>query len=646
MIQKLLIANRGEIAARIARTARRLGVDTVAVYSDPDAEAVHVRACDEAVALRGATATETYLNIPKLLDAARRAGCDAVHPGYGFLSERAELAQAVIDAGLIWVGPRPESILAMGGKVNARARMIAAGVPVVPGSHDPNDADRVGYPLMIKADAGGGGRGMRLVHGPAEVPEALASAQREALGAFGSDRVFLERFIARGKHIEVQILGDTFGRVIALYERDCSAQRRHQKVIEEAPSPSVSPALRAQIEAAAVRAAEAVNYVGAGTVELLLAEDGAFYFLEMNTRIQVEHPVTEAITGWDLVEWQLRIAAGEPLPAERPALSGAAIEARLYAEDPAAQGQPQAGTILDWSVPTLEGLRIDAGVTTGSVVSVYYDPMLAKLIVWAPTREEARQRLIAALRHTSCLGVRNNKAQLLAILRHPDFVQARHHTRWIETEGVTGAGEPPAAALGAARLAALAQTLTRPRRDERGQALLPKVALGWRNSRARDAELSIDGQAVQWCPAAEGLGAFEVNDPLTGASGRLTLEPPDGAALAFRLDGHRRTARIVRDQDRIWVHTAEADVCLTLDPPFPDRRVSLPPGSLVAPMPGRVLRVEVAEGDAVVAGQALIVLEAMKTEHTLRAPQDGVVGALRAVAGALVDAGELLGVVG
>jgi propionyl-CoA carboxylase alpha chain len=645
MIQKLLIANRGEIAARIARTARRLGVDTVAVYSDPDAEAVHVRACDEAIALHGATAAETYLNIPKLLDAARRAGCDAVHPGYGFLSERAELAQAVLDAGLIWVGPRPESILAMGGKVNARARMIAAGVPVVPGSHDPNDADRVGYPLMIKADAGGGGRGMRLVHSPAEVPEALASAQREALGAFGSDRVFLERFIARGKHIEVQILGDTFGRVIALYERDCSAQRRHQKVIEEAPSPSVSPALRAQMEAAAVRAAEAVHYVGAGTVELLLSEDGAFYFLEMNTRIQVEHPVTEAITGWDLVEWQLRIASGEPLPAERPALSGAAIEARLYAEDPAAQGQPQAGTILDWSVPEIEGLRIDAGVTTGSVVSVYYDPMLAKLIVWAPTREEARQRLIVALRRLSCLGLRTNKAQLLAILRHPDFVQARHHTRWIEAEGVTGVGEAPGAKR-AARLAALAHTLGQPRRDERGRAILPKVALGWRNSRARDAELLIDGQAIQWRPEPGALGGFQVVDGLTGATGRLVVEAPDGAAVAFRLDGHRQTARLVRDQDRVWVHTAEADVCLTLDPPFPDRRVSLPPGSLVAPMPGRVLRVEVAEGDTVVAGQALIVLEAMKTEHTLRAPQDGVVGALRAVVGALVDAGELLGVVG
>ena len=439
MIRSVLIANRGEIACRIARTAAAMGIRTVAVYSDADAGAPHVRACDAAVRIGPPPVAESYLNIAAIIDAGKQAGADAVHPGYGFLSENASFAEACVAAGLTFVGPPASAIAAMGNKAAAKARMEAAGVPVVPGWRGADQSDgtlleaarRIGLPVMVKAAAGGGGRGMRLVTDDAALEAAIKGARNEAASAFGSGELLLEKAVTDARHVEVQIFADTHGTVIHLGERDCSVQRRHQKVIEEAPSPAVPAELRARMGAAAVAAAKAVNYVGAGTVEFLLGGDGAFYFLEMNTRLQVEHPVTEAVTGLDLVEWQFRIADGEPLPLrqEQVALRSHAIEVRLYAEDPARNFLPQSGSVVAWRKPP--GVRTDAGIESGQAISPWYDPLLAKIIAHGATREEARAKLIAALERTVLLGLPTNRRFLIDLLSHSDFAAGKATTGFI-----------------------------------------------------------------------------------------------------------------------------------------------------------------------------------------------------------------------
>lgn len=468
-IHTCLIANRGEIAVRILRACRELGIRTVAVYSDADAGARHVRMADEAHLLGGAAPSESYLNIPKLIAVAQATGCDAVHPGYGFLSEVETFAQAVIDAGLIWIGPPPSAIRQMGVKTEARALMAAAGVPLVPGfqNETATDADymtaaaSIGFPVMVKAAGGGGGKGIRIVAEPESLSEALAAARREALHAFGDDRVFLERFIERAHHIEIQVLADAHGHIVHLFERECSAQRRHQKVIEESPSPLLTPDMRAAMCVAALEAARAVGYVNAGTVEFIATEGGEFYFLEMNTRLQVEHPVTELVTGLDLVKLQFAIAAGAALPFTQADLSqrGHAIEARVYAEDAAAGFMPSTGTLHTFVMPTGLGVRVDAGVEAGDTISMYYDPMVAKIIVFDRTREGARARLDAALGETAILGVTTNIAFLRALLRHPAWAQGAVDTHFIERhlpELIPDAAVlPPDAAVIAAALVSL-----------------------------------------------------------------------------------------------------------------------------------------------------------------------------------------------
>ncbi|MBK8020144.1 MAG: acetyl-CoA carboxylase biotin carboxylase subunit [Chloroflexi bacterium] len=442
MLRQCLIANRGEIAVRIIRACRELGIRTVAVYSDVDADARHVRLADEAVLLGPAAPSESYLNIDKLIAAAHSTGCDCVHPGYGFLSEVESFAEAVIAGDLVWVGPPADAIRKMGVKTEARALMQAAGVPLAPGfqSDDADDAaflaaaERIGFPVMVKAAGGGGGKGIRVVHGPAELPEALAAARREALHAFGDPRVYLEKFIERARHIEIQVFGDAHGHIVHLFERECSAQRRHQKVIEESPSPLITPELRVAMGAAAVEAARAVGYVNAGTVEFIASDAGEYYFLEMNTRLQVEHPVTELVTGLDLVKLQFAVAAGEPLPFTQADLTqrGHAIEARLYAEDPRAGFLPAVGTLLRFVPPSGLGVRVDSGVESGDAISIHYDPLIAKIIVHDSTRAGAIRRLDAALRETILIGTTTNLGFLRALIDHPAFAAGTIDTNFIE----------------------------------------------------------------------------------------------------------------------------------------------------------------------------------------------------------------------
>ena len=606
MIHTLLIANRGEIACRIIRTARAMGIRTVAVHSEADAAALHLREADEAVAIGPAPARDSYLLPERILAAARETGAQAIHPGYGFLSENADFAQAVIDAGLIWVGPNPDSIRAMGLKDAAKARMIAAGVPVTPGylgeDQSPGrlaaEADAIGYPVLIKAVAGGGGKGMRQVDEAAAFADALASCRREAAAAFGDDRVLIEKYILSPRHIEVQVFGDRHGNVVHLFERDCSLQRRHQKVIEEAPAPGMDEATRAAVCDAAVRAARAVDYVGAGTIEFIAdASDGLsadrIWFMEMNTRLQVEHPVTEAITGVDLVEWQLRVAAGEALPVTQDDLSihGHAIEARLYAEDPAKGFLPSIGTLeaFDLGDPADTGVRVDTGVEQGSVISPWYDPMIAKLIAHGDTREEARARLADALDEAIVWPVRSNAGFLVEALDHPDFVAGAMDTGLIARAG--DALMPPAEPSEEALVAAAAE-LTGP---------------GFRLNAAprRAGTFLLDGQ-----PIAIDFGDAPVADEAVDTSILISEGGQTWALAPFRAAG--------------GAAGGAAD------------------GAILAPMPGRVIAVEVETGARVVRGQKLLVLEAMKMEHALTAPFDGTLAALHATTGAQVTEGALL----
>jgi len=633
MITKLLVANRGEIAARVFRTAHELGIATVAVFSDADAELPYVALADEAVRLPGAAPADSYLRGDLLIAAARATGADAVHPGYGFLSENAGFARDCAAAGLTFVGPSPEAIAAMGSKTEAKAMMAAAGVPTLPGvtidAHTDlrAEAARIGFPVLVKAAFGGGGRGMRIVATPDALAEAVASARREAASAFGDDTVFLERYVVDPRHVEVQILGDAHGSVVALFERDCSIQRRHQKIVEECPSPVVDEALRSELSGAAVAAGKALGYTGAGTVEFVMDDTGSFWFLEVNTRLQVEHPVTELVTGLDLVALQLRVAEGEPLPAEVTAarIHGHAIEVRLYAEDVPAGFLPATGTLHRFRIP--DGVRVDAGVADGSVVGPHYDPMLAKVIAHGATRAAAARRLRRALRGAQIHGVVTNRDLLVAILADADFLAGRYVRLPSLVRGE--APDPLRAAV-----AALAEAAGR-------RSGFPS---GWRNVPAHPQQVaySVDGRevAVAYRFRRDGVEIAVDGEPLT-----IELVSATPERVVLDVDGVRRAFAVHRTDEAVYVDDPAGSAALGRVPRFPDPNAHTAAGSLLAPMPGAVVRVAAAAGDRVTAGQALVVLEAMKMEHTVAAPLDGVLTALHVQPGDQVESGQALAVV-
>ncbi len=640
MFSSVLIANRGEIAVRIARTARRLGLHTIAVYSDADAHALHVRSCDEAYAIGPAPARESYLAIERVIAAARAAKAECIHPGYGFLSENAAFAEACAAAGIAFVGPPPAAIRAMGLKDRAKALMAKAGVPVVPGYHGERQdatflkqkAYELGYPVLIKAVAGGGGKGLRRVDKHNEVEAALASATREATAAFGDGRVLIEKYVAAPRHIEIQVFADRHGDVIHLGERDCSLQRRHQKVIEEAPAPGMTAELRAAMGSAAVEAARAVGYVGAGTVEFIadgargLRPDG-FWFMEMNTRLQVEHPVTEAITGLDLVEWQLRIAAGETLPLtqEQVRLDGHAVEARLYAEDPARGFLPSTGRLVALTLPAGEGIRVDAGFAAGDEMTRFYDPMIAKVIAHAPSREEALGRLAAALDITLVAGVRTNAGFLAALLRADDFRAGSFDTGFIERHLDTLAAPPTldraAAAAGAAHLLARQQVRFA---EEAGETPSPwDAADGFQLSGPRELALplDVDGERVTATVSYRSGTAAVTIDGEVPARDAATVDGGDAVYVMRR--GRQTVVRLAALDAFDAAHAGEG-------------------GRVVAPMHGKVIEVSVAAGATVRKGERVAVIEAMKMEHALTAPLDGTVTEVHAAAGDQVAEGGLL----
>ena len=661
MFRKILIANRGEIACRVIRTARRMGIATVAVCSDADAGALHVEMADEAYAIGREPARESYLRIEAILDAAKRSGAEAVHPGYGFLAENAEFAEACAGAGLVFIGPPPAAIRAMGSKSAAKALMEKAGVPLVPGYHGAAQEDailadaarRIGFPLLIKPSAGGGGKGMRVVERAENFAEALAAARREATSAFGDDQVLLEKYLTHPRHIEIQVFADTHGSTVSLFERDCSIQRRHQKIVEEAPAPGLSEAERHAMGEAAIAAARAVGYVGAGTVEFI-HQDGRFHFMEMNTRLQVEHPVTEMIAGQDLVEWQLRVGAGEQLLLREQDLhiSGHAIEARIYAEDPARDFLPSIGTLSHLRQPAESAhVRIDSGVRAGDDIRVEYDPMIAKLIVWGDDRADALRWLAAALAEYEVLGVQTNLPLLRAIAAHPAFARAELDTGFLSHHPeVLAAPEEtvPALALAAAALRVL---LDRQRNAEAmaarsGDPFSPWAATdSWQpNLRGvQDIVLRHGADALTLRAAAEGEGRWRLDRP-EGAH-TLSGERHADNALLVRLDGvHRRVSAIFDEDDAaLTVFIAGRPYAFELvDPLAPPRAETAGGGKISAPIPGYVTKLLVEPGDTVKRGQALIVLEAMKMELTLTAPADGMIEAVRAQVGEMVEEGREL----
>jgi len=652
-INKLLIANRGEIAARVIRTAHGLGIATVAVYSDPDADAPFVTLADEAVRLPGAAPADTYLRGDLIIAAATQTAAGAVHPGYGFLSENAAFARACGDAGLIFVGPAPATIEAMGDKVAAKAMMAAAGVPVLPGvpldveGAQEHAAAEIGFPLLVKAAFGGGGRGMRLVTDPAGLAEAVSAARREAAAAFGDGSVFGERYIPDPRHVEVQILGDAHGEVIHLFERECSIQRRYQKIVEESPSPAVDGELRDALTAAAVTAGQAVGYTGAGTVEFVLDRDGSFYFLEMNTRLQVEHPVTEAVTGLDLVELQLRIAEGEPLPPEarQARLSGHAIEARLYAEDVPAGFLPVTGPLHRFAIPPGPGLRVDTGFSDGSVVSPHYDAMLAKVIAHGRTRADAARRLARALRAAQIHGVTTNRDLLGAILREPDFLAGATDTGYLIRHDPATLAQSTATNATATRHALVA-ALARQAVNRAEAPVLRTLPSGWRNVFSAPQQVSYAAAGERYDVAYRVVGdtvRASVNGVPLGDATRIRASGPDRVDL--EVDGTRRVYRVHRVGPDAYVDASDGSSALTEVPRFGDPEKLAPAGSLLAPMPGLVRRVLVEAGTTVTAGQPLLILEAMKMEQTVAAPAHGVVAELRAKAGEQVSTGQVLAVV-
>ena len=671
MFKKILIANRGEIACRVAATARRMGLKTVAVYSDADAGAKHVQACDEAVHVGGSAPKDSYLRWERILQAAKDTGAEAVHPGYGFLSENEDFAKACAAAGLVFIGPPASAILAMGLKAESKRLMEAAGVPLVPGYHgadqDPallqREADRIGYPALIKASAGGGGKGMRVVEKSEDFAAALASCKREAINSFGSDAVLIEKYVQRPRHIEIQVFGDTQGNCVYLFERDCSVQRRHQKVLEEAPAPGMSDALRAQMGAAAVAAAKAVNYVGAGTVEFIVEQTAydqpetmKFFFMEMNTRLQVEHPVTEAITGLDLVEWQLRVANGEPLPLRQDQLriQGHAIEARICAENPDNHFLPATGTLQVYRKPqassferanmsdTGVAVRIDDGVREGDTISPFYDSMVAKLIVHGDTREQALARLDTALAQTHIVGLNTNVQFLRHVVRSPAFAKAQLDTALIQREAAVLFKQDPVG-LAAAAAAVIAATLYA-EADVKGNDPFSRRD-GWQShgTTRRRFELEYDGQPVRAVLTYGDVLRLQVGEGVEGRESALQFTP-QGDGLWVQFNGVRTHSTVHAQGEVRHVFTPQGATRITvLDPLAHAGEAAQEGGRLTAPMPGKVVSFAVKAGDKVKAGQALAVMEAMKMEHTISAPQDGTVAELLYAPGDQVaDGAELL----
>jgi acetyl/propionyl-CoA carboxylase alpha subunit len=657
-IRKLLVANRGEIAARVMRSARALDIATVAVYSDADARAPFVADADEAVRLPGNAPADTYLRADLLVEAARRTGADAVHPGYGFLSENAGFARACADAGLLFVGPPPAAIDAMGSKIAAKELMAAAGVPVLPGITVGADAEfdaaaladrtarEVGYPVLVKAAFGGGGRGMRVVREPGDLPAAVEGARREAASAFGDGTVFLERFVDSPRHVEVQIFGDTQGTVVHLFERECSIQRRYQKIIEEAPSPAVDEELRRELGEAAVAAGKAIGYVGAGTVEFVLGADRRFHFLEVNTRLQVEHPVTELITGLDLVRLQLLVAEGQPLPDEvrSAAIRGHAVEVRLYAEDTAAGFLPASGTVHRFAVPPLDGIRVDAGVADGSVVSVHYDPMLAKVIAHGPNRDEACRLLAKALAGTRVHGPATNRELLVGILREPEFrageIDTGYLTRHDPAELAAGSGDPRAVAVHAVAAALAGQAARRAEAQ-----VLTTLPSGWRNvvNGPQQVLFEVDGDELPVTYRMRGDAAEATVDGV--ALPEIMVHAASAELVEFDVDGIRRQVRVHSVVGRSYVDSVLGATELVELPRFPEPGAHTVPGSLLAPMPGTVVRIAAGTGAKVPAGTPVVVLEAMKMEHSVVAPHDGIVAEIGVSVGQAVDVGTVLAVV-
>ncbi|WP_405134376.1 acetyl/propionyl/methylcrotonyl-CoA carboxylase subunit alpha [Nocardia sp. NBC_01388] len=654
-ITNVLVANRGEIARRVFATCRRMGIATTAVYSDADAAAPHVAEADAAIRLPGNTPAETYLRGDLIIEAARAAGADAIHPGYGFLSENAEFARAVLDAGLTWIGPPVEAIEQMGSKVESKKMIDAAGVPVL-AELDPAEVTADMLPVLIKASAGGGGRGMRVVRDLAELTEQLEGARREAASAFGDPTVFCERYLETGRHIEVQVMADTQGTVWAVSERECSIQRRHQKVVEEAPSPLVEKidGMRARLFEAARLATEAIGYEGAGTVEFLADEKGDFFFLEMNTRLQVEHPVTEQVTGLDLVRLQLQVAAGRPLPAQQPAMRGHSIEVRLYAEDPAHDWQPQSGpvhkleipgTIGEFTVLTEPGVRLDTGVVDGSVVGVHYDPMLSKVISYADTRDEAAHLLASALQRAKIHGLVTNRDLLVRVLRHPAFLAGDTDTAFFATHGLDVLSAPLASEADEA-LSIVAAALADAAANRQAARVVRGLPSGWRNLPSQTQSKSYESRLT---------GKHEVRYRLTRAGIEVDGHPglelleatPD--LVVLQVPGERGAVRrrfeIARYGDLVAVDSPLGPVAVRRLPRFEDPADQVAEGSLLAPMPGAVIRVAAEAGGRVEKGQPILWLEAMKMEHTISAPVTGILTELNVTTGQQVEVGTVLAVV-
>ena len=645
MFSKILIANRGEIACRIIATCRRLGVQTIAVYSEADADARHVRLADTATCIGPAAASESYLRVERILAVARERGAEAIHPGYGFLSENADFARAVEAAGLVLIGPSAETMEIMGSKAAAKSRMEPAGVPLIPGYHGADqsesalsrEADRVGFPLMLKAASGGGGKGMRVVRSEKEFADALQAARREAAGAFGDERMILERYLERPRHIEAQVFADAHGQTVHLFERDCSSQRRHQKIIEEAPAPALPSRIRADLLAAAVRAAQAVDYRGAGTVEFLVdGED--FFFLEMNTRLQVEHPVTEMITGLDLVEWQLRVAAGEPLPLAQEQIHsrGHAMEARIYAEDPTRGFVPSSGRVRHLTLPADPNVRVDSGVEVGDTVSMHYDPMIAKLIVHADSRDVCRARLQDALAASFIAGPATNLGFLQALAASDDFARGSVDTGLLDRDpaAVNPALDLPIESLAAAA----AYWLLMQEPVAKGSCPWDRCD-GWRLGENAPRSLDIECDNQRWRVEAYGhAGDYRLD--LDGTAWKARLEPLGHSRFRLAVDDHSHQLRIHSHED------ARLDVC------FDQRRWTLTrharfeqaealgsnDGRLLAPMPGRILEIRASEGTPVKEGETLLIMEAMKMELAIKAPFDGRVEELAVEPGSLVEA--------
>ncbi len=645
MITRVLVANRGEIARRVFATCRRLGIGTVAVYTDPDAESAHVAEADLRVRLENVTG---YLDANQLIAAAKSSGADAVHPGYGFLSENADFAAEVIDAGLVWIGPPVAAVRAMGSKIEAKKMMAAAGVPVL-AELDPATVTAAELPVLVKASAGGGGRGMRVVTELADLPAQVQAARREAKSAFGDETVFCERYLPTGHHVEVQVLADEHGTVWAVGERECSIQRRHQKIIEEAPSPLVErvPGMRERLFDAARLAAGAIGYAGAGTVEFLADDDGEFYFLEMNTRLQVEHPVTELTTGLDLVELQLSVADGDRLGAQPPAARGHSIEARIYAEDPARNWQPQAGQVHRFEVPGVArefglfhgtGVRLDSGIADSATVSIHYDPMLAKVISYSPTRQRAAQVLAGALARARLHGIRTNRDLLVNVLRHKDFLDGATDTAFFDNRLAELAR--PLADDRAVRLSAVAAALADAAHNRKTATVQAEIPSGWRNLVSGDQHKTYRDSAEQeyrvsyrYTRAGVVLPGDDGVQVVSASPGEVVLADASGVATPFEVS---------RYGTDVFVDSALGAVALTVVPRFPEPGSVVEKGSLLAPMPGAVIRLGAALGDTVTAGQPLVWLEAMKMEHTITAPSDGVLAQLDVHVGQQVEVGTVL----